>query len=67
MVLLWIDEGEAASPGPVPCAAFVNCVVFSEIRNWVTLRVGDDALQMIDGQCRQWHSKAEAEYVDRKP
>jgi hypothetical protein len=54
---------EALYQGSVPCSAFVEFVVFREIQKWVTVPVGDDVLEMIEGQCRKWHAKDEAEYA----
>jgi hypothetical protein len=38
-------------------------VAFREIRKRVTVPVGDDALDIIEGQCRKWHAEEETEYA----
>jgi hypothetical protein len=46
----------------VPRSAFAEFVAFREIRKFVTVPVGDAALDMIEAQCRKWQAEKEAEY-----
>ena len=57
---------EALYRGPLPCSAFVEFVVFRGVQKWITVPMGNDALDTIERQCRKWNAEDDAVSPQKK-